>query len=164
MRVLETDHESVLAFVRDYAGSGSEMGDQPEEVLCVFSFNHNPVSVTITDPENPGSRLTDLFGGGRFPGFTDEGALTMTLGTQGFYWLHVAKAPWPAEPSASEDVGGPAYAVGVSSTAATEPTLFDDADLEVPSERAPKRAHAGSITSPSSISRRPGSTSAPAAS
>ena len=31
MRVLETDHESVLAFVRDYAGSGTAMGDQPEE-------------------------------------------------------------------------------------------------------------------------------------
>lgn len=93
MRVLETDHESVLAFVRDYAGSGSEMGDQPEEVLCVFSFNHNPVSVTITDPENPGSTLNDLFGGGRFPGFSEDGTLTMTLGTQGFFWLHVAKAP-----------------------------------------------------------------------
>ena len=47
IRVLQTDHESVLAFVRSYAGSGTHFGDQPEDVLCVFSFAHNPVSVTL---------------------------------------------------------------------------------------------------------------------
>jgi maltose alpha-D-glucosyltransferase/alpha-amylase len=92
LRVLETDHESVLAFVREYKGSGTHFGDMPEKVLCVFSFAHNPVSVTIRDPENPGEPLYDLFGGGEFPSISDEGELNLTLGTQAFYWLHVGGA------------------------------------------------------------------------
>jgi maltose alpha-D-glucosyltransferase/alpha-amylase len=92
LRVLETDHESVLAFVREYQGSGTHFGDMPEKVLCVFSFAHNPVSVTIKDPENPGEVLYDLFGGGEFPTIGDDGSLTLTLGTQAFYWLHVGGA------------------------------------------------------------------------
>jgi maltose alpha-D-glucosyltransferase/alpha-amylase len=92
MRVLETDHESVLAFVREYEGSGTHFGDRPEKVLCVFSFAHNPVSVTITDPENPGEVLYDLFGGGEFPSIGDDGRLNLTLATQSFYWLHVGGA------------------------------------------------------------------------
>jgi maltose alpha-D-glucosyltransferase/alpha-amylase len=92
LRVLETDHESVLAFVREYKGSGTHFGDMPEKVLCVFSFAHNPVSVTIRDPENPGEPLYDLFGGGEFPTIGEDGALSLTLGTQNFYWLHVGGA------------------------------------------------------------------------
>ncbi|WP_411699781.1 maltose alpha-D-glucosyltransferase [Conyzicola sp.] len=92
LRVLETDHESVLAFVREYKGSGTHFGDLPEKVLCVFSFAHNPVSVTITDPDNPGEVLYDLFGGGEFPSIGDDGSLHLTLGTQSFYWLHVGGA------------------------------------------------------------------------
>jgi maltose alpha-D-glucosyltransferase/alpha-amylase len=89
IRVLQTDHESVLAFVRSYAGSGSHFGDQPEDVLCVFSFAHNPVSVTLEAPEFAGSTLFDLFGGGQFPTVADDGRFSLTLGTQNFYWLHV---------------------------------------------------------------------------
>jgi maltose alpha-D-glucosyltransferase/alpha-amylase len=92
LRVLETDHESVLAFVREYKGSGTHFGDLPEKVLCVFSFAHNPVSVTITDPENPGEVLYDLFGGGEFPSIGADGRLNLTLATQSFYWLHVGGA------------------------------------------------------------------------
>jgi maltose alpha-D-glucosyltransferase/alpha-amylase len=92
LRVLETDHESVLAFVREYKGSGTHFGDMPEKVLCVFSFAHNPVSVTIRDPENPGEALYDLFGGGEFPSISEDGELNLTLGTQAFYWLHVGGA------------------------------------------------------------------------
>ncbi|WP_158864250.1 maltose alpha-D-glucosyltransferase [Leifsonia sp. AG29] len=89
IRVLPTDHESVLAFVRSYAGSGSHFGDQPEDVLCVFSFAHNPVSVTLEAPEYAGSALYDLFGGAEFPTIADDGRFTLTLGTQNFYWLHI---------------------------------------------------------------------------
>jgi len=92
LRVLQTNHESVLAFVREYEGSGTHFGDLPEKILCVFSFAHNPVSVTISDPENPGEVLYDLFGGGEFPPIGDDGSLTLTLGTQSFYWLHVGGA------------------------------------------------------------------------
>jgi maltose alpha-D-glucosyltransferase/alpha-amylase len=91
MRVLETDHESVLAFVREYEGSGGQLGDQGESILCVFSFAHNPVSVTIDLPGFEGRRLSDLFGGSAFPTVGDDGRLTLTLGSQSFYWLHVGE-------------------------------------------------------------------------
>ena len=87
--VLETDNPSVLAFVRSYRGEPSRLGDAPEDVLCVFSFAHNPVSVTITADQFGGAPLFDLFGGAEFPGFADDGSLTLTLGTQNFYWLHI---------------------------------------------------------------------------
>ncbi|MEO7123961.1 MAG: maltose alpha-D-glucosyltransferase [Lacisediminihabitans sp.] len=87
--VLETSHESVLAFVRSYAGSGTQFGDSSEDVLCVFSFAHNPVSATIKAEQFAGSALFDLFGGSEFPTFDDNGSLTLTLGTQSFYWLHI---------------------------------------------------------------------------
>ena len=92
IRVLPTDHSSVLAFVRSYPGSGTVFGDQPENVLCVFSFSHNPTSVTLEDPEHAGSALYDLFGGGQFPTIADDGRFTLTLGTQNFYWLHIEPA------------------------------------------------------------------------
>ncbi|HWD61980.1 MAG TPA: maltose alpha-D-glucosyltransferase [Humibacter sp.] len=87
--VLPTDHSSVLAFVRSYAGSGSVLGEQPEHVLCVFSFAHNPASVTLEAPDFAGSGLYDLFGGAQFPTIADDGRFTLTLGTQSFYWLHI---------------------------------------------------------------------------
>lgn len=87
--VLPTDHSSVLAFVRSYGGSGTVFGDQPENILCVFSFSHNPVSVTLDAPQFAGSALYDLFGGGQFPTIADDGRFTLTLGTQSFYWLHI---------------------------------------------------------------------------
>ncbi|MDN4615376.1 maltose alpha-D-glucosyltransferase [Leifsonia sp. F6_8S_P_1B] len=89
IRVLPTDHESVLAFVRSYEGSGTHFGDQPEDVLCVFSFAHNPVSVTLEAPELAGRTLYDLFGGAEFPTVAEDGRFTLTLGTQNFYWLHL---------------------------------------------------------------------------
>ena len=87
----QTNHESVLAFVRSYEGSGTHFGDQPEDVLCVFSFAHNPVAVTIDMSEYAGSALYDLFGGGVFPTVNEDGTLTLTLATQSFYWLHIGE-------------------------------------------------------------------------
>jgi maltose alpha-D-glucosyltransferase/alpha-amylase len=89
LTVLKSNHESVLAFVRDYEGSGTHFGDAPERILCVFSFSHNPISVTIEAESIAGAPLFDLFGGGEFPTVGDDGSLTLTLGTQSFYWLHV---------------------------------------------------------------------------
>jgi maltose alpha-D-glucosyltransferase/alpha-amylase len=89
IRVLETDHESVLAFVRSYAGAPSQFGDSPEDVLCVFSFAHNPTSATIRSPELANATTFDLFGGSEFPSFDESGELRLTLGTQSFYWLHL---------------------------------------------------------------------------
>ncbi|WP_460510642.1 maltose alpha-D-glucosyltransferase [Frigoribacterium salinisoli] len=112
MQVNESDHDSVLAFTRSYEGTGATFGaDMAEDVLCVFSFAHNPVSVTITAPELAGRTLHDLFAGAQFPSFDEDGTVTLTLGTQAFYWLHVGDAPVPATspvaPAApSGDVGG----------------------------------------------------------
>ena len=92
MRVLPTDNESVLAFVREYAGTGTQFGDAPERILCVFSFAHNPVAVQIDLEGFSGAALYDLFGGGPFPMVSAEGKLTLTLGTQSFYWLHLGEA------------------------------------------------------------------------
>ncbi len=89
--VQQTDHDSALAFVRSYAGSGQQLGDQPEDVLCVFSFSHNPISVTVSLPDFAGASLTDLFGGGRFPTVGADGSVTLTLGTQSFFWLKLTR-------------------------------------------------------------------------
>ncbi|MBF0671054.1 MAG: maltose alpha-D-glucosyltransferase [Salinibacterium sp.] len=89
IHVLETSHESVLAFVRSYEGAGTQFGDPAEDVLCVFSFAHNPISVTIRADDLAGASLVDLFGGSEFPAFDDSGSLTLTLGTQSFFWLHI---------------------------------------------------------------------------
>ena len=91
LTVMETDHDATLAFLRNYAGSTGSTGDAGEAVLCVFSFLHNPVSVTITASDLAGCTLTDLFGGSRFPSFDAQGRVTITLGTQSFYWLRVAR-------------------------------------------------------------------------
>jgi maltose alpha-D-glucosyltransferase/alpha-amylase len=91
LTVLRTNHESVLAFVREYEGSGSAFGDQPEKILCVFSFAHNPVSVQVDMSDYLGETLYDLFGGGQFPDVGEDGTLTLTLGTQSFYWLHIGE-------------------------------------------------------------------------
>ncbi len=92
LRVLNTNHESVLAFVREYEGSGTGFGDSPESVLCVFSFAHNPVSVEIVVAGYESATTFDLFGGARFPDIAEDGTLTLTLGTQSFYWLHLGDA------------------------------------------------------------------------
>jgi len=92
LTVLESDNESVLAFLREYEGSGSHFGASAERILCVFSFAHNPVSVTVNAPELAGSPLYDLFGGAEFPSFDENGDVTFTMGTQNFFWLHAGDA------------------------------------------------------------------------
>ena len=91
LKVVPTNHESVLAFVRSYAGSSNQWGDAPERILCVFSFAHNPVSVTLDLSEFAGRRLNDLFGGGEFPTVAADGSVALTLATQSFYWLKIGQ-------------------------------------------------------------------------
>lgn len=91
LTVLESDSPSVLAFVRSYAGSESPMGDHQEDVICVFNFSHNPVSVSLDAQQFAGAELYDLFGGSRFPTIAEDGRFSLTLGTQNFYWLKVVR-------------------------------------------------------------------------
>ncbi|MDO8338825.1 MAG: maltose alpha-D-glucosyltransferase [Microcella sp.] len=106
IRILPTNHESVLAFVREYAGSGTHLGDAPERILCVFSFAHNPVAATIDMSGFEGAPLWDLFGGADFPSVDENGHVTLTMATQSFYWLHVGdRDPHPHH-------GGGGFGVG----------------------------------------------------
>src|SRR5690606_41856631 len=87
--VLETDNPAVLAFVRSFSGESQRFGDSAEDVLCVFSFAHNPVSVAIKAGQHGGSALYDPSGGAEIASVADDGTGTRTLATQTFYWLHV---------------------------------------------------------------------------
>jgi len=91
LRVASSDHESVLAYVREYAGSEQAFGDPPETILCVFSFAHSPVAARIALPEHAGASAFDLFGGGRFPNVREDGVLEVTLGARGYYWLRLER-------------------------------------------------------------------------
>jgi maltose alpha-D-glucosyltransferase/alpha-amylase len=88
--VVETNNESVLAFVRETTAEECMPGEAPETILCVFSFAHNPSSVTMTLPDHlAGKKITDVFGGSSFPSSQANGELSLTLGSHGFYWLAV---------------------------------------------------------------------------
>ena len=91
MRVAPTDHESVLAYVREYAGSQQAFGDPAETILCVFSFAHSPVAARISLDGYAGASAFDLFGGGRFPSVREDGTLELTLGARGYYWLRLER-------------------------------------------------------------------------
>ena len=87
LRVVPTDHDSVLAFVREYEGSDGIGHERPESVLCVFSFAHSPVSVRLTVDGHGGETTRDLVGGAPFPTLGENGELELTIGQQGWYWL-----------------------------------------------------------------------------
>lgn len=88
LEVVPTDDPSTLAFTRMMPAEECGFGEQPETILCVYSFSHNPVAVTLTLPKiHSRSSVTDVMGGSAFPGPTAEGKLTLTLPAQSFYWL-----------------------------------------------------------------------------
>ena len=91
IRMLTTDNDSVLAFIRETTDEDCLPGEQPEAILCVFSFAHNPTSVNLVLPEDLRQEsVSDLFGGAAFPTPGPRGELSLTLGSHGFYWLAVA--------------------------------------------------------------------------
>jgi maltose alpha-D-glucosyltransferase / alpha-amylase len=84
---LESQNPHVLAFLRVL---GDDVpGEEPETVLCVNNLAASPQGTCLRMPEHAGAALTDLFGGGGFPPVQRDGALTMTLGSRGFFWLQV---------------------------------------------------------------------------
>lgn len=88
MTVVPTDNPSALAFIRDMPATECKFGERPETVLCVYSFAHHPISVSLTLPERfRASRVVDVTSGDPFPTPTEQGRLTLTLSTQSFYWL-----------------------------------------------------------------------------
>lgn len=88
MTVVPTDNPSTLAFIRDLPAEDCGFGERPETILCVYSFSHSPVSVSLTMPEAfRASRVVDVMGGSSFPAPAGDGKLTLTLPAQSFYWL-----------------------------------------------------------------------------
>ncbi len=91
MTVVPTDSPSALAFIRDMPAAECRPGERPETVLCVYSFSHNPLAVSLTLPEEfRANKVTDVFGGSTFPAPSEQGHITLALPPQSFYWLSLA--------------------------------------------------------------------------
>lgn len=88
MTVVPTDSPSALAFIRDMPATECKFGERPETVLCVYSFAHHPITVSLTLPEPfRATRVVDVTGGEPFPAPTEQGRLTVNFPAQSFYWL-----------------------------------------------------------------------------
>lgn len=88
MTVVPTDNPSALAFIRDMPAEECNFGERPETIVCLYSFSHHPVAVSLTLPEQfRASRVVDVMGGGAFPAPSEDGKLTLTMPAQSFYWL-----------------------------------------------------------------------------
>jgi maltose alpha-D-glucosyltransferase/alpha-amylase len=64
LRVVRTDNPSALAFIRDMHAEDCRPGERPETMLCVYSFAHHPVSISLQLPEEfRANKVTDVMGG-----------------------------------------------------------------------------------------------------
>lgn len=78
---LETDNESILAFLRR---------NEAETILCVANMAATARTATVHLPQYAGATLTDVFGGAPFPSVGEDGDVVMTWGSRDFYWLTVS--------------------------------------------------------------------------
>lgn len=90
-RNVPADSDAVLAFLRELP-AGNEEGEEAETVFCIFNLSQHPVATTVKLPEFAGRGLRDCFGGIPFPAFTQDGTLTLTLGSHDFFWLRLRSA------------------------------------------------------------------------
>jgi maltose alpha-D-glucosyltransferase/alpha-amylase len=59
-------------------------------VLCVNNLTSRPQASTVRVPEEyAGAQSLDLFGGSGFPKVSDDGTLSLTLGSRDFFWLQL---------------------------------------------------------------------------
>lgn len=91
---VDTDHESVLAFLRRLAPEDADDG-VGETLLCVFNLAHTPASCSVHLAEYAGRGTRELFGGEPFGEFSEAGDYRVTLGSQDFFWLRLRTAPSP---------------------------------------------------------------------
>ena len=62
-----------------------------EAVLCINNLTSRPQATVIRVPDEfKGAQTDDLFGGQGFPKVSDDGTLTLTLGSRDFFWLRLA--------------------------------------------------------------------------
>jgi maltose alpha-D-glucosyltransferase/alpha-amylase len=91
MTVVDTDNPSALAFIRDMSEDECRPGERAETLLCVYSFCHQPIAVSLSLPEQyRADEVTNVMGGARFPVPNKQGELVLTLPAQSFYWLSLA--------------------------------------------------------------------------
>lgn len=91
MTVVDTDNPSALAFIRDMSEDECRPGERAETLLCVYSFCHQPIAVSLSLPEQyRANEVTNVMGGARFPVPNEQGQLMLTLPAQSFYWLSLA--------------------------------------------------------------------------
>ncbi|MFE0105120.1 maltose alpha-D-glucosyltransferase [Streptomyces sp. NPDC059009] len=77
---IETDNDSVLAYLREYVGPDGTV----DRVVCVNNLSATPQPVTFTMP--PGGRPVELTGRVPFPPVTDK-PYCLSLAGYGFYWF-----------------------------------------------------------------------------
>ncbi|MEQ4520161.1 maltose alpha-D-glucosyltransferase [Pseudarthrobacter sp. B907] len=95
---VEADHDVVLSYLRELS-AGNAAGEDPETILCAFNLSQHPVATTLKVPQYAGRGLRDVFGGQAFPAISDDGTLTLTLGSHDFFWLRIrSSASNPASP------------------------------------------------------------------
>ena len=92
-RSVDSGHESVFAFVREFHPQDERHEEQAETLVCIFNLSHTPAASTIDLPEFAGRGLREVFGGEPFGKVDDDGTYRVTLGSQDFFWLRVRSAP-----------------------------------------------------------------------
>ncbi|WP_024367203.1 maltose alpha-D-glucosyltransferase, partial [Arthrobacter sp. TB 26] len=88
---VEADHDVVLAYLRELP-EGNPAGEDGETILCAFNLSQHPVATTLRVPRFAGRGLRDVFGGQAFPAISEDGTLTLTLGSHDFFWLRIRSA------------------------------------------------------------------------
>ena len=99
-RNIPADSDRVLAFTRTYDGAeyGEEADSHAETLLCVFNLSSQPVTATLDLGGLARRTVRDLFGGHEFPAVSEDGTLTIMLGSHGYYWLKVRPLSPEGEP------------------------------------------------------------------
>jgi maltose alpha-D-glucosyltransferase/alpha-amylase len=87
--VCPSDNEGVLSYLRVNRGRDTAPGEA-SVVLCVNNLTSRPQASTVRVPEEyAGAQSLDLFGGSGFPKVSDDGTLSLTLGSRDFFWLQL---------------------------------------------------------------------------
>jgi maltose alpha-D-glucosyltransferase / alpha-amylase len=86
--VCEATNDRVLSFVRVDRHERDTEDRSAVAVLCVNNLSAKPQATKVTVPDElKGWQTRDLFGGGGFPDISDDGTVTITLGSRDFFWL-----------------------------------------------------------------------------
>jgi maltose alpha-D-glucosyltransferase/alpha-amylase len=83
------DNDAVMAYLRIIDEPDHSNNIDAETVLCLANMSGTPQACTVDLPDYAGRGLRDLFGGSGFPSVSEDGSLTVTLGSRDFFWLRI---------------------------------------------------------------------------